>query len=144
MAFELIAIRAGNQDFCVDVQMVREIRGWTMETGMPHAPGYVRGMINLRGVVLPIIDLGQRLGFAATEPSQRHAILVVETGRQTLGLLVEAVSDIFAAPDEQMQPVPEAAAGVTRQFLKGVFAVENRLVSFIDVANILPPIEEAA
>src|SRR5271167_2234296 len=86
---ELIAFRIGEQIFCVDVMSVREIRGWTPATPLPQAPAFVRGVINLRGSVLPIVDLAARLGFALAEPSARHAIVVAQIGHQIVGLLVE-------------------------------------------------------
>ena len=88
---------------------VREIRGWTPATPLPRAPGFVRGVINLRGSVLPIIDLAERLGFAADRGSARHVIIVVQDGAQIIGLLVDAVSDIIALPTEKMQPTPDVA-----------------------------------
>jgi len=66
---ELISFRIGAQEFCIGVAVVREIRGWTQATPLPHAPSYVRGVINLRGTVLPIIDLAERLGLPASEPT---------------------------------------------------------------------------
>ena len=94
-AREYITFRIGSQYFCVDIMSVREIRGWTPATALPRAPGFVRGVINLRGVVLPIVDLAERLGFAPAEPTARHVIIVAQTGKQVVGLLVDAVSDII-------------------------------------------------
>ena len=75
-AGEYVAVRVANQDFCLEIMAIREIRGWTPETPLPHAPDFVRGVVNLRGTVLPIIDLGDRLGLGKTVPKERH---VVET-----------------------------------------------------------------
>ena len=69
---ELIAFRIGAQEFCVDIMSVREIRGWTPATPLPRSPGYMKGVINLRGTVLPIIDLGARFGLETSEPTARH------------------------------------------------------------------------
>src|SRR5271154_6319473 len=102
-AREYITFRIGQQYYCVDIMSVREIRGWTPATSLPRAPGFVRGVINLRGVVLPVIDLSDRLGFAPAEPSPRHVIIVAQTGRQVIGLLVDAVSDIIAMAPEKLQ-----------------------------------------
>src|SRR5215471_11376522 len=77
---ELIAFRIAGQEFAIDVLSIREIRGFTPATPLPQAPAFVRGVINLRGTVLPIVDLAARLGFAATEPSARHAIVVAQIG----------------------------------------------------------------
>lgn len=92
---ELIAFRIGAQEFCVDIMSVREIRGFTPATVLPRAPSFVRGVINLRGAVLPIVDLAARLGFPATDPTVRHVIMVVQVERQVVGLLVDAVLDIL-------------------------------------------------
>jgi purine-binding chemotaxis protein CheW len=88
---EFIAFRIGVQEFCIDIMSVREIRGWTPATALPHAPPYVRGVINLRGSVLPIVDLAERLGFPPTDASARQVIIVVQVGAQIVGLLVDAV-----------------------------------------------------
>ncbi|MGO9771933.1 MAG: chemotaxis protein CheW, partial [Roseiarcus sp.] len=109
-ASELIAFNIGEQQFCLSTTSVREIRGWTPATPLPHAPEFVLGVVNLRGVVLPIVDLAVRLGFPPTQPTARHAIIVVEAGDQVAGLLVDGVSDIFTADDAQIQPTPEIAA----------------------------------
>lgn len=73
---ELIAFRIGSQEFCVDVMSIREIRGWTAATPLPQCPDFICGVINLRGTVLPIIDLAARLGFPPAAPTARHAIIV--------------------------------------------------------------------
>src|ERR1700743_1463898 len=93
---QYITFRSGEQDFGADIMAIREIRGWTETTPLPHAPEYVRGVINLRGVVLPVIDLNARLGRGPTAADIKHVIVVVEAANRTIGLLVDAVSDILA------------------------------------------------
>ena len=145
MERELIAFRVDAQEFCVDVRSVREIRGWTPATALPHTPGYVRGVINLRGAVLPIVDLAARLGFGAAEPSARHVIIVAQVNGQVIGLLVEAVSDILTIGEGSIQPPPEVASGRVRTFVQGLLAIEGRMVSLISLDRILPrPEAEAA
>ena len=112
-AREYITFRIGDQFYCIDIMSVREIRGWTPATTLPRAPGYVRGVINLRGVVLPIIDLADRLGFPPTEPTARHVIIVAQTGKHVVGLLVDAVSDIINMPADKVQPTPSRSARST-------------------------------
>lgn len=143
---ELIAFRIGEQEFCVDVHAVREIRGWTPATPLPQTPSYVRGVINLRGAVLPIIDLGRRLGLGASEPSARHVIIVSRVGTRTLGLLVEAVSDILTVSEEMIQAAPDVACDTVRAFVKGVIPVDGRMISLIALDGVIPegPAEEAA
>ncbi len=105
---------------------------------MPRAPGFVRGVINLRGVVLPIIDLADRLGFAPAEPTPRHVIIVAQTGRQMVGLLVDAVSDIIAAPAEKLQPTPDVGSEAARAFVLGVMAIDDRMISLIALESVMP------
>ena len=142
---ELIAFHVGEELFCVDIMSVREIRGWTPATPLPHTPPYVKGVINLRGAVLPIIDLAARLGLPPTaEPSARHVIVVVMIANRTVGLLVDAVSDIINLTDDQLQPTPDIACDQVKTFVKGLFAVDDRMVSLIALDRVLPEVEAEA
>ena len=138
VSHELIAFRIGGQEFCVDVMSIREIRGWTVATPLPASPSFVRGVINLRGTVLPIVDLAARLGFPMTEPTARHAIIVAQIGLQVVGLLVEGVSDIFTVTDDKIQPTPDVASELAKRFVRGVIPLDGRLISFIAIDTVLP------
>jgi purine-binding chemotaxis protein CheW len=141
---ELIAFRIADQEFCVDIMQVREIRGWTTATPLPRTPSYIKGVINLRGAVLPIVDLGARLGLNTSEPSARHVIMVVSVAGRTLGLLVEAVSDIINMSDDMVQPTPDVACDTVKTFVKGLFAIDGRMISLISLDRVLPEIEAEA
>ncbi len=142
---ELMAFRIGAQEFCVDIMAVREIRGFTPATPLPQSPGFVRGVINLRGAVLPIVDLSARLGFGPAEPTARHVIMVVQVGDQVVGLLVDAVSDILTVSSEAVQPTPDVASDMAKMFVRGVLAIDGRMISHIALDNVLPQLEcEAA
>jgi len=141
---ELIAFMIGQQEFCVDIMSVREIRGWTPATPLPHAQKFMRGVINLRGSVLPIIDLSARLGFGMTVPEARHVIIVVRTGAQEVGLLVDAVCDILSVTDDMVQPTPNVASDAVRSFVRGILAVEGRMIGMIGLERILPGEEAEA
>ncbi|MHB8883702.1 MAG: chemotaxis protein CheW [Methylovirgula sp.] len=142
---ELMAFRIGAQEFCVDIMAVREIRGFTPATPLPQSPGFVRGVINLRGAVLPIVDLSARLGFGPSEPTARHVIMVVQVGEQVVGLLVDAVSDILTVSGDAVQPTPDVASEMAKMFVRGVLAIDGRMISHIALDNVLPVLEcEAA
>ncbi|WP_304165905.1 chemotaxis protein CheW [Phenylobacterium aquaticum] len=141
---ELIAFRVGDQEFCVDIMQVREIRGWTQATPLPRAPNYIKGVINLRGAVLPVVDLGARLGLAVTEVTARHVVMVVNQGSRTLGLLVEAVSDILNMTEDMIQPTPDMACDTVKTFVKGLFSIDGRMISLISLERILPEVEAEA
>lgn len=134
---ELIAFRLGEQEFCVDIMSVRDIRGWTPTTPLPHSSDYVKGVINLRGAVLPVVDLAARLGFQAAEPSARHVIIITQVGDQTIGLLVDAVSDILTVASGSIQPTPNVASELARVFTRGVIAMEGRMISLIALDSVL-------
>lgn len=141
---ELIAFRIGNQEFCVNIMSVREIRGWTPATAMPHSPAHMKGVINLRGAVLPIIDLSARLGMKPAEPSVRHVIIVAQVRRKVVGLLVDAVSDILTVTDDHIQPTPEISSDMERQFARGILAIEKRMICLVELEALFPDTESEA
>ena len=142
---ELISFRIGAQEFCVDIMAIREIRGWTAATALPQSPSFVRGVINLRGAVLPIVDLASRLGFESTEANDRNVIIVAQIGEQVVGLLVDAVSDILTITDDMIQPTPDVASETAKSFIRGLIAMDGRMISLIGLDRVLPDMElEAA
>jgi purine-binding chemotaxis protein CheW len=135
---ELIAFRIGEQRFGVDIRTVREIRGWSPATPLPQAPAYVKGVINLRGTVLPIVDLGARLGLGSTVPTARHVIIVARVGMKTVGLMVEAVSDILTVAEADIQPTPDVSCDTVRMFVRGLIALEGDMISMLALDSLLP------
>ena len=135
---ELVTFRVGDQDFCIDIMMVREIRGWTPATILPHAPDFVMGVINLRGSVVPIVDLSARLGLKPSVPDDRHVIVIAVVGTQTVGFLVNAVSDIIGINQQEVQPTPDVTSDKTRAFIEGVIVAEERMLRVIDIKTVLP------
>jgi purine-binding chemotaxis protein CheW len=135
---ELLSFRLAEQEYSVDIMSVREIRGWTRATPLPHAPAYVRGVINLRGTVLPVVDLSTRLGMAPVEGDARNVIIVVQVGSQTAGLLGDAVSDILALPQAELQTPPELAADTAHSFIRALTIVDGRMIRVLDLTAVLP------
>ncbi len=141
---ELISFRIGGQEFCVDIMAVREIRGWAPATPLPQSPSYICGVINLRGAVLPIVDLGARLGFSQTVASPRHVIIVTQIGRQIIGLLVDAVSDILTVTEDNIQPTPDICSDMVRVFVRGLLTLDGRMISLVSLDEVLPEMESLA
>lgn len=142
-AHELISFRAGGQEFCVDVIAVREIRGWTATTPLPQSPDYVSGVINLRGAVLPVVDLSARLGLGPTDPTRRSVIIVVQIGTRLVGVLVDGVSDILSIARDEIQPAPDISCEIVSDFVNGIVSIDGRLMSWILLERILPDTSEA-
>jgi purine-binding chemotaxis protein CheW len=141
---ELIAFCVDDQEYCVDIMSVREIRGWSPATPLPQTPTYIRGVINLRGAVLPIMDLADRIGLPPTRPSVRSVIIVVKVGERLVGLLVDAVSDILTITQDAVQPTPDVACDKVKAFVRGLISMEGRMISEIALERLLPDVESLA
>ncbi len=135
---ELLSFRLGTQDFCIDIMAVREIRGWTPATPLPHSPDYVRGVVNLRGAVLPIVDLSTKLGLCPAVPTAQHVIIVVQAGAQLMGLLVDAVNDILMVTEDMVQPTPDIASGLAQSYVAGLITLDGKMLSLLQIAQIIP------
>jgi purine-binding chemotaxis protein CheW len=133
---ELLSVRIGDQDFALDIMAVREIRGWIASTPLPHAPSFIKGMINLRGVILAIVDLAERLGLPTREPDSSSVVVVVEARGRIIGLVVDAVSDIITVKDDMVQSPPDVGSG-TASLIPGVLTLEGRIVSIIAIPSIV-------
>ncbi len=135
---ELLSVRIGDHDFAIEIMSVREIRGWIASTPLPHAPSYIKGMINLRGVILPIIDLAERLNFPVKEPSGSSVVVVVETAAGVVGMLVDAVSDIITVTDDMIQATPRTGSGMGGDMVSGLITLDSRIVGIICIKAIMP------
>ncbi|ATQ43601.1 chemotaxis protein CheW [Caulobacter mirabilis] len=145
-AVELISFEIGGQEFCIDISVVREIRGWSVATPMPQSPEFVHGIINLRGSIMPVIDLRARLGLGATEPSSRHVIVVVQDADRCAGLLVDGVQETFTVEATLPQAAPELGATVDERFVDAIIPMDGRMISRLIVSRLMPdgPRAEAA
>ncbi|PWJ15856.1 chemotaxis protein CheW [Jannaschia seohaensis] len=135
---ELLTFRCGGRAFAVDIMAVREIRSWSAPTPLPHAPPYMRGMVNLRGSVLPVMDLAMRLGAPRTEDNPRNVIIVIQQGSRVHGLLVEAVSDIVHPVPDQLQDVPKVASEDETGMAERLFVVDDAMVQILSMERVLP------
>ncbi|WP_439598649.1 chemotaxis protein CheW [Falsiroseomonas sp.] len=124
-------------EFGIDIMAVREIKGWTETTAIPHAPSWIRGVINLRGVIVPILDLRARFGMAATAATPMHVVVIIQTGTRLAGLLVDAVSDIIAVAPGEVRPVPEMGAQAPECLLSGLVPLERGMVALVSLDALL-------
>lgn len=139
---ELMVVEIAGQRFAIDIMSVREIRGWTSSTRLPHAPDHVLGMINLRGQVLPVIDFATRLGLGGSEPHPASVVMVTEIGGRMVGLLVDAVCDILTLEAGMMQPTPEVGSISVRTFVRGVITTADSIVTMLSLEAVIPPEEQ--
>ncbi|NNE52941.1 MAG: chemotaxis protein CheW [Sulfitobacter sp.] len=133
-AIELLTFRLAQQEYALNIMCVREIRGWTQATPLPHAPNYMKGVINLRGTVLPVMDLGHRLNLPEQSETERNVIIVVKYGETMMGLLVDAVSDIVQLTSDDLQPPPEAVTSAAESVVQSLTLIDERMIRVLDLS----------
>jgi len=133
---ELISFAIGDDQYGVDIMAVREIKGWSDITHIPKQPAYVRGVLNLRGVIVPIVDLRCRFGQGMTQATALHIVIIVQIEQQLVGLLADRVLDIVSFGAEQVQPVPVTASTSQINFLSGLVTVEDGMIALINLPHL--------
>ena len=134
---QLISFAIGDDQYGVDIMAVREIKGWSAITHLPRQPDYVRGVLNLRGVIVPIVDLRCRFGQGLTEATPLHIVIIVQIGSKLVGLLADRVLDIVSLDGLQIQPVPRVVQSSRVEFLAGLVTIEGAMIALIDLTHLL-------
>jgi purine-binding chemotaxis protein CheW len=134
---QFISFAIGDDHYGVDIMAVREIKGWSEITHLPNQPAHVRGVLNLRGIIVPIIDLRCRFGQGLTEAKSTHIVIIVQIGVRSVGLLADRVLDIVSFESAKVQPVPRIAQASRVNFLSGLVTVEGAMIALIDLPNLL-------
>ncbi|HEX3984832.1 MAG TPA: chemotaxis protein CheW [Acidisoma sp.] len=135
---QLLSVRIGDQEFAMSIMAIREIRGWITSTPLPHAPPYIKGMINLRGTVLAIVDLAARLGLPSRDPTPASVVVVVEMGDKAVGLLVDAVSDIITVTEDMRQVIPDTGDSVSRTYIENLIMTNQRIIGILSLSTVIP------
>src|ERR1035438_2731974 len=134
---QFISFAIGDDQYGVDIMAVREIKGWSDITHLPKQPEYVRGVLNLRGAIVPIVDLRCRFGQGLTETTPLHIVIIVQIGGRQVGLIGDRVLDIVSVDASQIQQVPRTAQGEASDFLSGLVTHDNTMIALIDLPNLL-------
>lgn len=125
------------EEYAIDILKVQEIKGMSKITPIPNAPAHVKGVMNLRGTVVPVIDLRRRFSMASVEADNLTVIIVVNVGKQVAGLVVDTVSDVLNFSMQDVEPTPELAGGLDTSFITGLAKVEERLVTLLNIDRLL-------
>ncbi|MBI5468350.1 MAG: chemotaxis protein CheW [Deltaproteobacteria bacterium] len=141
---QLVTFRLGNEEFSLDILKVQEIIRHMDLTRVPKTPEFVDGVINLRGRVIPVLDLRKRFGLPKDENTNETRIIVVDVDNRTVGLKVDAVSEVLRLPADTVEPPPAIITGVESEYIKGVGKLDGRLLILLDVAKILTCTERDA
>lgn len=133
---QLVTFMIGNEEYAVDILYVQEINRMIQITKVPNAPEFVEGVINLRGRVIPVIDLRTRLGMEKKEQDNNSRIIVIEVQGNTLGFLVDAVKEVLRIPSSITEVPPELVSTINSEYIKSVGKLEDRLLILIDLEKI--------
>lgn len=134
---QYLTFRLDGLDYGIAIVKVQEIRGWTQVTPLPNSPAYIRGVLNLRGIVVPIIDLRLRFNLPESTYDAFTVIVVVNVGKRLAGLVVDAVSDVINVGDAQRCATPEFDGQTNRQFIHGLAQVDSKLLIMLDVDKLI-------
>lgn len=134
---QLVTFRIGNEEFAVDILAVQEIIRLLQITRVPRAPEYIVGVINLRGKVIPVIDLRKRFKLPQSDTDDDSRIVVMEFEQRIVGFLVDGVSEVLRIPASTVEPAPPVVAGIGSEYIRGVGKLNDRLLILLDLYTLL-------
>ena len=134
---QFLTFTLADEEYGLPILDVQEIIGYQKSTPIPNAPDWVRGVINIRGVVIPVIDVRAKFGMPQIEYDAMSVIIVYRVGQRVVGAAVDAVNDVLSFTDDQLQDTPEMSSEVTADFITGLGKLEGRLVLLLDLPRLL-------
>jgi purine-binding chemotaxis protein CheW len=134
---QYLTFTLGTEEYGFDLLKVQELRGYTPVTPIPNSPPHMRGVLNLRGAVVPVIGLREKLGLPGVEYDKFTVIVVVSTGRRIVGLIVDSVSDVLSLPPSAIEPPPDLGAELDTSFITGMAKAGERLLVLVDIDRML-------
>ncbi len=133
---QYVTFAVDGRSYGIEITKVREIKGWSEPTELPNGPHAMRGVLNLRGVVVPIFDLRAQFGQGATDARQEHVVIIVTLGDRLIGVLVDAVSDILTLEPSDILPVPSMERGSEQRFVSGLVSRDEGLVALLKLEEL--------
>lgn len=136
---QFLTFAVDDEEYGVDLLKIREIKGWTDTTRLPNSPEFMKGVINLRGAVIPIFDLKGRFSMGETQPTEKHVVIIIAVGDRLLGVLVDSVSDIIEVNDEEIRSAPQMETKIDDAFVSGLISIKEKMVVVLDVDKLFDP-----
>lgn len=138
---EFLTFALGEEEYGVDILKVQEIRGYDAVTRLPDAPDYIKGVVNLRGTIVPVIDMRMKFRLVKVEYTAMTVMIVLNVGGRVVGIVVDSVSDVVRLGGEQIREVPELGAAIDRQFLTGIGTLDERMLILLDIERLMTSAE---
>lgn len=141
---QIVSFRLANEEYGVDIMRVQEIILTGQITQMPQVPDYICGLINLRGNVIPIVDLRKRFGLTVAKNDENTRIIVVNVADKTIGIVVDAVNEVLRISSEQTEPPPSSIVGIDHSYIRGLVKFDDKLLILLNIDNVLSQAEQEA
>lgn len=136
-AMEYLAFTLGGEEYGIDIQHVQELRSYDAVTQIANAPDYMKGVVNLRGIIVPIIDMRLKLQCGVAVYDQFTVVIVLKLHGQVIGMVVDSVSDVTTLTPEQVKPAPSMGTAVDTAYVIGIGAIDERMLILVDIARLL-------
>nr|WP_157360156.1 chemotaxis protein CheW [Caldimonas brevitalea] len=136
-AREYLTFRLGNEEYGIDILKVQEIRGYEQPTRIANAPDFIKGVVNLRGVIAPIVDLRMRFGCEKIEYNGFTVTVILTVHNRVVGAVVDSVSDVLEVPAQAIKPAPEIHSAVDARYIRGLGQVGDRMLILLDIESLI-------
>jgi purine-binding chemotaxis protein CheW len=134
---EFLAFRLGEEEYGIDIQKVQELRGYDAVTRIANAPEFIKGVVNLRGIIVPIIDMRIKFNLGTPTYDQFTVVIVLNIGSRIVGMVVDSVSDVIDLSAEQIKPAPEMGTLLSTDYLVGLGTIDERMVILVDIDHLM-------
>lgn len=138
---EFLAFKLGNEEYGIDILRVQEIRSYEEPTRMAHAPSFIKGVINLRGIIVPIVDMRMKFNLEQVNYDDLTVVIMLNIGTQVMGMVVDGVSDVITLAPEQLRPVPELSSAIGNEHLLAIGSVDDRMLILLDIVKLMSSAE---
>jgi len=136
-ALEFLAFKLGQEEYGIDIQKVQELRGYDTVTRIANAPAHIKGVINLRGIIVPIIDMRIKFNLDAPSYDEFTVVIMLNMSNRVMGMVVDSVSDVITLTPEQIRPAPEMGAALDTEYLIGLGTLDQRMLILVDIARLM-------
>jgi purine-binding chemotaxis protein CheW len=148
-SIELLTFTLGNEEYGIDILKVQEIRGYDAVTSIANAPEFIKGVVNLRGIIVPIVDMRIKFKLGNVSYDETTVVIILNVANRVVGMVVDGVSDVLTLKPEQIKPAPEFGASLDTRYLQGLGTVDERMLILVDIEKLITSremelVEEAA